>query len=675
MKGHHKELIACFLVIIVGLINSCGQRTSIPKDLLKQNLKLAGKNRAELEKVLSHFSKNPRDSLKYQAAVFLISNMEYNYHYGGKWPARFDTLFFDRVSALDNNGIQKLRDSIETEIGKPGNKNIEILPDLNHLSSTYIINNIEEAYTSWQEAPWSATISFDAFCNYILPYKSSMERTEDWRRALKERYNHLMLDPDLPKTMMDVSCAIIDEQRSWFHWTGRLGYFPGVLSISQILRAKKGSCNEMANLGAYSARALGIPVAIDYTPQYGNDNDAHRWNALILSDSTSEHFEGGEARPGDIELTGELEQKFAKIFRQQSGWVHSSFAAKAFSLRLTDIPEYLADPRIKDVTALYTSVSDVRLSIKGKQGTPVYLCVFKRRNWVAIEGGFIQDQSVTFKAMGRGLVYLPMYYSRGSYEAAGYPVLVKLNGKIDELKWIDTSHQHLHLYRKYPFKRRWAHNMIKDMTGARFEGDHNPGFQNSVLVHRLQSPMVQYRPQLINHLEYKDRAGYDFCWTEVNLNPPVKFQYLRMVVDRSQPFRVGEIEFYTKDSRQPLTGVPFGNVPEPHYAFDGFPGESIKLRRDTTKMVWAGINLGERKVVDRIRYIPDPDRNAVTAGKTYALYYWDNKWISAGMKKGSGHLLEYKDMPSGGLYWLNCIDCDSSEERIFTYENGKQVWW
>lgn len=673
MKGQNNPTILFFLFVVS--INGCVRTSPIPENRLIQNLIIAGKNRGELEKVLTHYSKNPKDSLKYRAAEFLIGNMENHYDFSGEWPTRFDALFFDRVDKLNNDGIRRLRDSIETEIGKPDTKNIQVLQDLKYLSSSYIINNIDQAFLSWQNAPWYPLVSFDAFCNYFLPYKSSIEHAENWRLLLKERYQGILDDPVIPKTMEDICCAIIDEQRSWFHWTGRLGYYPGVLSISQILRAKKGSCNEMANLGAYAARALGIPVAFDYTPQYGNDNDAHKWNALMLSDSTSEHFQGGEDRPGDMALTGILEQKFAKVFRQQAGWVSSSFAARAMAKGITDIPPFLADPRIKDVTALYTPVTDIRLPIQGKEDKPVYLCVYKWRSWVAIAGGFIHNRSVVFHHMGLGLVYLPMYYSGAGYEVAGDPIRVDEHGHVTTIKPGTGSRKAMRLDRKYPFKRRWAHNMNNDMTGARFEGSNDPGFQNPVVLYCIQSPEPKYWPQLINKLEVKDRAGYDFCWNEVLVNPSAGFQYLRLVADRSKSFRVGEIEFYKKDNQQPLSGVPMGNVPEPNRAFDGFPGNSIKLRRDTSRIMWAGLNLGHQEMIDRIRYIPDPDRNAVTEGRTYELFYWDDKWVSAGIQHGKGLPLEYKEVPANGLYWLNCKDCDSDEERIFTYEDGKQVWW
>lgn len=48
---------------------------------LESALMSAGSNRAELERVLEHYSMHAADSLKYRAACFLIENMPYHYSY------------------------------------------------------------------------------------------------------------------------------------------------------------------------------------------------------------------------------------------------------------------------------------------------------------------------------------------------------------------------------------------------------------------------------------------------------------------------------------------------------------------------------------------------------------------------------------------------------------------
>ena len=66
--------IACLLSLCLCLFVCC-------KDDVEAVLQVAGDNRPELEKVLSHYRDEP---LKLRAARFLIENMDAHYCYGGK---------------------------------------------------------------------------------------------------------------------------------------------------------------------------------------------------------------------------------------------------------------------------------------------------------------------------------------------------------------------------------------------------------------------------------------------------------------------------------------------------------------------------------------------------------------------------------------------------------------
>lgn len=76
------KIFAQFLVLI--LFFSCTKNSE-----LETALQFAGDNRAELEKVLSHYSKKTADSLKLRAAEFLISNMVYHYSIDSKELRKF----------------------------------------------------------------------------------------------------------------------------------------------------------------------------------------------------------------------------------------------------------------------------------------------------------------------------------------------------------------------------------------------------------------------------------------------------------------------------------------------------------------------------------------------------------------------------------------------------------
>ncbi|UCC79883.1 MAG: transglutaminase domain-containing protein [Candidatus Zixiibacteriota bacterium] len=58
----------------------------------------------------------------------------------------------------------------------------------------------------------------------------------------------------------------------------------------------------------------------------------------------------------------------------------------------------------------------------------------------------------------------------------------------------------------------------------------------------------------------------------------------------------------------------------------------------------------------------------------YELFYWEDGWQSLGKHSASDGALELDDVPAGCLYWMVAVG-SGEEERIFTLENGKQVWW
>ncbi len=65
----------------------------------------------------------------------------------------------------------------------------------------------------------------------------------------------------------------------------------------------------------------------------------------------------------------------------------------------------------------------------------------------------------------------------------------------------------------------------------------------------------------------------------------------------------------------------------------------------------------------------------LTPGKEYELYYWKDDWKLLGSSVASDKPLVFEGIPSGCLYWLVEKGSDREEERIFTIEDGKQVFW
>jgi hypothetical protein len=62
-------------------------------------------------------------------------------------------------------------------------------------------------------------------------------------------------------------------------------------------------------------------------------------------------------------------------------------------------------------------------------------------------------------------------------------------------------------------------------------------------------------------------------------------------------------------------------------------------------------------------------------GQEYELFYWNDQWQSLGKLVAKDQPLDFGKIPAGYLYWLVSKGSDKEEERIFTIEEGQQVWW
>jgi len=658
------------LLMIIG----CEVKKSELEDRFRENMVSAGKNRKELEKVVAHYQQNPRDSLKLKSAIFLIGNMENHVHYEGEWLTEYDKIF-NLTASLDNDGISRANDSMVEVLGQINWAAIFIREDLKTLSADYLIENIDQAYEAWQNAPWVSEVSFDVFCNYILPYNSYYESPEKWRTRMRDRYQYILDDPEIPKTIVDVCCALVDEEKTWFRWTGDLNAYPSAISLSNLLKGHRGSCADMSNLAAYGAKALGIPVAMDYVHRWGNGG-THGWSALIVSDSTFLPFMGAESRPGDFEWIREREYKPAKVFRHSMSYVESSFAARARMAGIKKIPPNLSDPRDIDVTSYYNTTSDLTLDVQGKNGTGVYLCIFQRGGWDAVEGGIIEDNRVSFKQVGRDIIYMPMYYKYYDYQPAAPPLWLPIQGEYKSIVAHEEVKTTMKVFRKFPLRRLGMRSSARQLTGLRFEGSDSPEFKNPTLLYTAPPPIREnYIMKYTNGYPIRDRMEYETLWEEMGRNGNKNFRYVRLIADQDKPFKLGELQFFSGKDSIPLSGKPLGSLPNPEWAFDGLPGFSIINEDQLDTAQWVGLDLGQSTAISRIRYLPANNEHTVQPGKTYELFYWKDKWISLGIQKAERHFLEFKEVPSGGLYWVLCKDCESKQARTFTYENNKQLWW
>ena len=166
-----------FMTLLPGLL-----LVSCRDSALETALRLAGDNRPELEAVLRHYAADEADSLKYRAARFLIENMPLHYGYGGpgmeRFRAYYDSLFCDRTVAR-----QELRRRAARAFDGAGGIRPEF--DAATLDRGFLIRHIDHAFEVFGY-PWCRDLSFDEFCEKVLPYRIGNEQAEDWMPAYRE---------------------------------------------------------------------------------------------------------------------------------------------------------------------------------------------------------------------------------------------------------------------------------------------------------------------------------------------------------------------------------------------------------------------------------------------------------------------------------------------------------
>ncbi len=637
------KIFAQFLVLI--LFFSCTKNTE-----LETALQFAGDNRAELEKVLSHYSKNPADSLKLRAAEFLINNMVYHYSIDSNELRKFydfiDSQYKSEMSFFDIDSIYKKYISMNPL------SNPTIYMDIEHIKSDYLLYMIDAAFMHWQ-TQWTKHLNFNEFCEYILPYRIEDEVLESWREIFIKKHEFVFEINDFTNLSVNQACEKLNNE---LKKNGvKIHYNPTYtrcMKPSSLVNIKYGTCRDYNHLGWFAMRSFGIPVAVDCIPS------GHSWNVLIASDKEYD-FSAGEHNLGEHLLKW---KRIPKVFRQTYSINYNSLALVS---KNEAIPLVFSNPNMRDVTKMYFKGADITVSLEttapNKQKY-VYLCVnydnsfrfvdWSKKTWFG---------KAKFNNLGDSIVYFPMYYGvNGVPIPASYPILICNQNDTRVLKPQHNNTQSMILHRKYPIKDHHLLFLERAVNGI-FQGANNSDFSDAVDLY-----VIRELPEMKMNI--------------INIRPQ-NFRYLRYLSPKGSHCSMAEIVFLESNNKNPLKGKVLGTdgcyMHSPGSTKDKvFDGDLLTYYdAENPDGAWVGLDLGLVKEISSIHFITRNDDNGVVAGETYELLYMDLKgWISMGIVVAQSNSLSFNNVPTNALYLLR-NHTKGKEERIFTYENGKQVWW
>ena len=478
------------------------------------------------------------------------------------------------------------------------------------------------------------------------PYTGS--DAQKWR--VERRDGHPHADPTFRKGSAISEALRVFDITGQYEWVGYSSAIPP--KGSSLLTGKTGNCRDEADYTVYLCRSLGIPAAVDFTPHWGNRSLSHSWSVLVKPDGTGTPFYMGCA-PCDTAHYYHPYKK-PKVFRYRFS-LNRQYASDLKGE--TDVPRLFRLPRFTDVTDEYYETTDVVRPVPADSAHRriAYVCVFDNRNWVPVHYGSIRNGEVTFTSMGRNIMYMAAFYEDGEVKPFGDPFCIEADGTVRDIVRNDQSTEAMKLLRKYPFMGKEDFFNLR-MSGGMFQGSNDADFAETSCFYMFEGVT-------------------NGNWYEVEVQDSAAYRYLRYIGPPSSHCNINEMEFYDEQGEK-IEGTIIGTEGDPwalkEKAFDGdiLTGFS-SISPDGN---WVGLKLRAPRKVSRFRFIGRNDGNGIEVGDNYELMCWRDGWKTLGVQTASSNELIFDSVPSGGLYVLR-NRTKGHEERIFTYENGEQVWW
>jgi hypothetical protein len=602
------SIIALSIAIV-----ACGGKTNLETALIQ-----AGGNRAELEKVLNHYAE---DSLKYKAACFLIENMPYHYYYTGEevdYEKQFFKMLHETTLSPEVIADSLNRGKMNEQFGKT-----ELKYDIQEMDSAYLVRNIDWAFKVWHEQPWGKKVSFENFCEYMLPYRVGDECPVEWRERLYDKYNSL-LD------------SIRLKPESVYPWI-------------------------VVDAFTYIYRALGIPSGCDEMLMRGDNNVPHYWN--FVPDDHCDAFFCSLLYPGPLIQSHTYDAPRGKVYRRMFSVNRDMM--EMMNQPLEKIHPTFRYPLMQDVTDIYSDceqtihIPESRFLIRPEQDEVIYLCLPSHMEWVPVAVSKCKDGQVSFENVDGNAVFCLSVYRDKKLLPISVPFWVhkelkyfRYFGNGEEMEQVTILHK-FNLFIE-PF--------IDRMVGGVFEGSNDAGFRKKDTLY-----LIEEKPVRLYNVAYVDKSkGY---------------RYLRYYGPAGSYCNISEVGFYGEmGDTIPLKGEVIGTPgsfdgDKGHWymsAFDGDPYTSFDYKQPDGG--WAGIDFGKPVSVGKIVFTPRNRVNFIRKGDKYELFYaGKGGWISAGTTVANSDSLVY-NVPKGALLYLK-NHSGGVDERIFECVDGEQVFW
>lgn len=598
---------------IVGRVLPMGHRERTARGLryadaqLEEALMFAGANRGELEKVLYHY-KGEKD--KRAASEWLIRNMPY--HYGYASSPLMDSVKVILQAVRAGNSVDKRRK--ERLIVREAS--LKKVYDSRVITAEYLIDNIDRAFQARNKRPWNRALSFEDFCEMLLPYRVGTEPLESWRPVYEARFAGI-LDSLYTGSDIIAACDSVNKRMGQTFLLEESLQAPD-LGPGFLLDTRVGGCQEVSAFSLYLLRALGIPAATDFL----HKDVVHLWT--VVADTTGR-------------------KEFLRLFAEYGGSPQErglvDYRTKGKVYRKTYAP--VRGRLFRDVSAEYFGDFTCEVPLERRTGETVWLGMFTGARWLPMEPGKKKGKTVSFSSFEPGMVYAPVTKEG---KEMGYPFVRYTDGSLERFVPGGNSDS-VRVTRK---TRLTAHvkNLMAESAGSVIEGSLTVDFTTVTWKGRLPVTRVNYN----------------------RVNPHRPIRYLRMSPPKGQPLQIAEIRlFRDKERKSPL---PFTVKEE---ALPLSDGDELTYYRATSPDIPLILDLGREEYIALLEWTPRNDDNFIRLGDVYELQYNDGPtgWIGLGCQTAADTVLYWDAIPQHALLRLH-NHTRGREEDAFIARDGQQ---
>jgi len=468
---------------------------SCQKSSLDSALNIAGENELELENVLDHYS-TIEDSLKHQAAIFLIENMIHHYSVSqeisvkGENSENFDwnNYQIEHLLVQDKDSLLKLKKAIDS-LGiriKPG----EIIMDIKSIKAELLVENIDYAFKVW-DMPWCRHLCFEDFCEYILPYRCQSEPLTQWRRCFYEKYSWIkdsLPDDCTPLVAASYLQKVINNEVVWL--PSKTRFYSGFLSPFMFERIKAGDCGNLCVYTSLAMRSVGVPVTYDLVLYWSGRNSGHAFNCLVANDSIRGYlFNVCDGPPNSAIKPHRATRIMRTTFQLQDNPLWNSWAEGE------SIPPSLVGRYQKDVTNIKVATDTLKINVDniGKTEKRIWLCTITPNSLKVFNYSEIDDDGwLCFPTVNNRLVYVLARYNNKVLTPISSPFYLK-DQSVTYLKPDKRIRQNYSFEGKLKTNEKLPKKII-DLTVMYWEDGWNK---------------VEARAEFLYHLKYNERLQYN----------------------------------------------------------------------------------------------------------------------------------------------------------------------